>query len=147
MLKTGIEPYLWRGALGGAIGVLIGIGLLAVYSVSAGLNNLLPQLIAAGLSIGLAGGALAGGIIGAIIFRVAAKKGRDPQAQVRVLIGVGSILVFSLLVNLLSGRRESFLLTLAYALVIGALPGLLARSKNPEELSEGEAVDFSQDSV
>jgi hypothetical protein len=122
--------------LGGSSGALVGIGLLAVYLSSVGSTELLPQVFAVGLSLGLTGGALMGGAIGAIIYSIAARNGKDPDATVRVLIGVSSLLVYSLVVNLLSGGNRSFLFNLAYAIVVGVLPGLLARSKNGSEWSE-----------
>lgn len=135
MRKPKMESYLWRGMLGGSTGALIGIGLLAVYLASVGLTKLFPQVIAVGLSLGLTGGALMGGVIGTIIYSIAARNGKDPDASVRVLIGVGSLLIYSLLVNLFSGGHRSFLFNLAYAIVVGVLPGFLARSKNVNEWS------------
>jgi hypothetical protein len=158
-----IKPYLKRGALGGVIGVLSLIVIVGLLWTSIGIPEDISDLMKEGfpaflliarfppilpmifsVAFELIRGAINGAIIGFFIWLWATKIGKNPHPAARVLIGVGVPLALSgitLIVDFQSGRRLAVVTGLLYAVVIGILAGLLARSKSPTEASSEAESD------
>jgi hypothetical protein len=137
----GWETYVWRGALGGVVGSVLGVLLAAAYVVLRFGSGTLRDLLVIGGVFALAGGAIAGLTIGYVIYRVARKRGR-PGVLTRTVIGFAGLLVFSLLLNVTNLDLSRFVFDIAYALLVGGVAGLMARDKPssaPVAISAGRA--------
>jgi len=126
--KLRAEPYISRGAIGGAIGGLSAIVLAGLWWVYTGLTEGLSSLLIVGFALALMGGAVTGVAVGYIIWRVALKTGKNPHPLFRAAIGVAVVLVLGVLTNILNGGGRPLAFEFAYAIIVGALPGFLAHS-------------------
>ena len=129
MKRRRVEPYVGRGALGGALGGLLAVVLVGILWAYGGLTEGLGSMLIVGFALALMGGAVTGLAVGYIIWTRAVKAGSDPHPVVRALIGVGVVLAWSLLMSILNGRSVPLAFSVIYAIVVGALPGLMARAK------------------
>ena len=128
MKKLRAEPYILRGAVGGALGGLLAIALVSLWWVYSGLTEGLGSMLIVGFALALMGGAVAGVAVGYIVWRLALKTGKNPPPLLRAAIGVAVVLVWGALTNILNGGGRSLAFELAYAVIVGALPGLMAHS-------------------
>ena len=137
MGKQNIGTFIWRGAVGGAVGNLLFL-LYGALSYKFTLGHIpYPQLFILAIPMYLVIGAAIGAVIGIIIWGCLIKSGRNIGAVVRACIGMGSVIIIGLLMSLISKEDSRGLVppSLAYrivtgilaVLVLGALPGLVAR--------------------
>ena len=137
MGKQNIGIFIWRGAIGGAVGNLLFL-LYGALSYKFALGYIpYPQLFILGIPTYVMTGAVIGAIIGILIWICCIKSGRNLGAIVRALIGIGSVIIIGLLMSLISKEDGRGLVptSLVYriatgilaVLVLGALPGLVAR--------------------
>lgn len=124
------EPYVWRGALGGAIGTLVVILAGAVYVwLRFGAGYLDDGFIII-VFFGPIGGVITGVAIGYIIYRVSNRMGKQLNKLLRIAIGVGCVFAFALLTSLTKSGPLHLVIELGYAVAVGGLAGLMARAKN-----------------
>lgn len=134
------EPYVWRGALGGTIGMLVVVALGAAY-VLLRFDHPIEMLVIMGV-FGLLSGVLNGVVVGYVIYKVSRRLRTQPNAAVRIAIGTGCILVYQLLTDLTSSRPFHLTFMIACAISVGGLAGLMSRAKiSPvrARLSQGRA--------
>lgn len=127
------EPYVWRGALGGAVGyLLLAIAGVLYYWSYSGSQGLAEVIVVGGL-FGLIGGAIAGIVIGFLIWRITLKIGEEPSAIIRLLIGTGAFLIYDLVTHMYPNQGIRPLFSLIFAVLGGGLSGLLAHRKDAVE--------------
>ena len=143
MQQPNVEPYIARGALGGALGALLMVGFVGIQWAYSGLTEGLASTLIISFALALIGGPVTGVIIGYVIWMRAAKIGVNPHPVVRVLIGIGVLLalsIFTTVTGLIRGRDVTIVPELLYAVVVGIPTGLLARSKsNPESIAQAKS--------
>lgn len=133
MQKKNIGAFIWRGALGGTIGPL----LFVTYTMFMNPYNI-PGLLYIPIILFITG--VIGGTIGAIIWVCYVKAGKNFGIFKRAIIGV----IFSMcLWKLYQYTRVNYGIPLSWSqslyevtifgVIIGALPGIMARPKDNEE--------------
>lgn len=136
----GWEPYVWRGALGGALGNLLVVLFGAAYVLLRfGNSALLRHLLLFGGVLALVAGTIVGLVIGFVIFEVTRKSGRRLNMLLRVLIGSICFLAYMLLTGLNSSRTYPMAFTVIYAVLVGGLAGLMAREKASSDSVAGNS--------
>ena len=147
MNKKSLFPFLGRGAAGGALGgFTILMATITWYLVTLGGIPYAYLFIFQGLPLALGVGILVGGFVGAIIWTLGQVKAREFSSVGRTVIGFVIVLVVVVLFVALRPQdpeklrfpREQVSWTqqaikvVMLALVLGALPGVLAKPKrNP----------------
>jgi len=123
------KPFLWKGALGGAIGSVLVVLLGASYLWRSFGKSALRDLPLSGAVFGLVAGAMVGFAIGLVIFSATRKWGKQPGGATRVVIGFGCVLACSLAIDLTKSWPAPLTFTLAFAALVGGLAGLMAKTK------------------
>jgi hypothetical protein len=120
------EPYVWRGALGGAVSAVAVVLVGAIYVwLRVGAANLAEHFVVAGV-FGLIGGGITGLAVGFVIFKTTSRTGTQPNHAMRIVIGVGCVLALDL-IGLISGSLHPEFVV-CWAVAVGGLPGLMARA-------------------
>jgi uncharacterized membrane protein YeaQ/YmgE (transglycosylase-associated protein family) len=125
------KPYVWRGAIGGAIGSIVVLLVYTTYvwfSVDAHFRAYLerPFLLAGVIEILAA--VIIGLVIGFCIFALTRRSGKQPSIALRVAGSAGCILAFLLLRDLTHNGPSHPLFDLGYAAAVGGLAGLMAHA-------------------
>jgi hypothetical protein len=128
------EHYVWRGALGGAIGyLLLEVAAIVYYWTYSGSQGPVGKIVAGGV-FGLIGGAITGIVIGFLIWRITLKMGKEPSTIIRFCIGTCAFLIYYLLTHLYPYQEVRPLFALIFAILGGGLSGLLAHRKDAASL-------------
>lgn len=123
------EPYVWRGTLGGVIGNIVFILLGAVFTTMRFGANYLNDVLIIGGIFSLLGGALTGLAIGFVIYKIAQRRGKQPDGVARFVIGSASFFLF-LSLGLSELNLSHVVFRFAHAIFAGGLAGLMARAKH-----------------
>ena len=125
------EPFVWRGALGGAIGMVAG-GAVAIAFVlfHLGTDHISEGFLTMGV-FGVVSGVLTGMAVGYIIYKVTKRWRTQPMIATRIAIGTICVLAYGLLTSLTGTRPFHMVFEIGYAVAVGGLAGLMARTKNP----------------
>lgn len=135
------EPFVWRGMLGGIIGMLVVVAVATIYTlVRWGSSGFFDELVIMD-AMGLIGGVVTGIGVGCVIYKITKRRTTQPTMAARILIGTICVLTYSLFSNLIGTRSFHLTFYICYAVAVGGLAGLMARAKNPapDMLSVGSA--------
>ena len=121
------EPFVGRGALGGALGGFILFFLVSIYVFDS--DNLIYTVILPGV-FGPIVGLIEGSIVGLIVFNWGQRSKRVPDKVVRILIGVVCLFVYLSLVTFLKSGPHHYLFDLGHAALVGGMAGIMARPKS-----------------
>ncbi len=123
------EPYVWRGALGGVVGMFVVVAVGTVYVLlRLGVDNLVGQFVLLGV-MGLVSGVITGLAIGYVIYKVTKRRGAEPNHLMRITIGIGMVLAYELLTALTSNHPFHPAFEVGYAVAVGGLAGFFAQAK------------------
>jgi len=123
------EPYVWRGALGGSVGMLVVVAVGTAYVLLRfGAANLVELFVIMGV-MGLVSGVITGLAVGYVIYKVTRRRGAEPNHAMRIAIGIGMVLAYELLTNLTSNRPFHLTFVVGYAVAVGGLAGSFSRVK------------------
>jgi|GEM_PF-3427774 len=128
------EPYVGRGALGGALGVLLVVAVGTIYVLLRfGAYDLTQLLVVMGV-MGVVDGVITGLAVGYMIYKLTARRGSQLTIVSRIPIGIVVVLTWELLRGLTSSEPFHPTFVVGYARSVGGLAGLFARS-NPSATS------------
>lgn len=133
------EPYVWRGALGGVVGMFVVVAMGTAYVLLRfGVDNLVEQFVILGVMgvMGLAGGVSTGLAVGYVIYKVTRRRGAEPNHAMRIAIGIGMVLAYELLTDLTSNRPFHPTFVVGYAVAVGGLAGFFSQAKTPSSSTE-----------
>ncbi|HYX29559.1 MAG TPA: hypothetical protein VE863_13415 [Pyrinomonadaceae bacterium] len=123
------EPYVWRGALGGTLGMLGVVAVAMAYVLLRfGSDSLIEPFVIMGV-MGLVSGVITGLAIGYVIYKVAQRRGAEPTHAWRIAIGIAAVLAYELLTGLTSNRPFHPTFVVGYAVAVGGLAGFLSRAR------------------
>ena len=123
------EPYVGRGALGGALGMLLFVAVLTIYVLLRfGVDDLSQLLVVMGV-MGLLGGVITGLAVGYVIYKLTVRRGSQLTILSRILIGIAVVVTYELLTGLTGRQPFHPTFVVGYAVSAGGLAGLFARSK------------------
>ena len=122
------ESYVGRGALGGALGMLLFVAVLTIYVLLRfGVYDLTQLLVVMGIA-GLMSGVITGLVVGYVIYKLTVRRGSQLTIVSRILIGIVVVLTYELLTGLTGRQPFHPIFVVGYAVSAGGLAGLFTRS-------------------
>jgi len=136
------KPYVWRGALGGAIGAVVVVLVYSAYSwfsVDAHIRGyLVKQFLLAGV-VEILAAVIIGVVVGFFIFAVTRRLVKQPGVALRVFVGTFPIVAVLLIMYLTQSGQFRPIFDLGYASAVGGLAGLMAHSNAAKSITAKSA--------